>query len=160
VNPIPTIVAFHPSVCSSRGGSVTQFWIHAPEHYSIRKAFCRFGPISVSSHFTNRTVIFCISPPIRAGVLPVGVSFDGYLWSKDNLTIQFVRSGFRFRLIVEIGILICLLICTFGGLFYVFRAESEMPLPENRWTLHRGTIVMSNEQGVLSFLFNMMFRCM
>jgi hypothetical protein len=99
-----------------------------------------------------------VTPHTREGVVPVAVSFDGYLWSKQDLTLKFYHSGFRLRPLMEYSVLIGLLVSMIALAVYLLRQPEEVRLPANRWTLHQGQIVMIDEHGFLDFLLNIAFK--
>jgi hypothetical protein len=88
----------------------------------------------------------------------VAASFDGYLWSREDFVITFAAGQVRPVVVVEVMLIGTLLAMAAAAAWALHGRAGEEEMPQNRWTMHQGQIVMIEESGICDFLFNIMCK--
>jgi hypothetical protein len=88
----------------------------------------------------------------------MAASFDGYLWSLEPVAITFTTGRGRPVVVAEAALLGGFVVMAAAAACALRGRTGEEEMPQNRWTLHQGQIVMIEESGPCDFLFNVMCR--
>ena len=158
--PMIKIKKYYPDRCDDESNKI-YFDIEKSVNFVPDEVFCRFGSYVSEGTMINSTMVRCMCPDLRSGIVIGGVSYDKEQWSLPKALIEFQQQEnddqFFFSLFFFLMLLILALIYVLSLIWLrhrtgQFRSDSEEVLPLNKWHMYQIQQDVGEENSIIDFI--------